>query len=41
MFQFKKVLTYEQFLLIASVFTIVYGGAVFVGLLYIISLQIL
>lgn len=30
MFQFKKVFTYEQFLLLASVFTIVYGGAVFV-----------
>lgn len=39
MFQFKKVFIYEHFLLLASVFTIVYGGAVFIGLLYIIFLQ--
>lgn len=40
MFQFKKLFTYEQFLLLASVFTIVYGGVVFVGILYVIFLKL-
>lgn len=40
MFQCKKVFTRKQGEFLAWVFTAVYGGAVFIGLLYIIFLQL-